>query len=126
MQYEFEANRFKYTHEYKDGRSQLVHVYSTETNDTDKAPMIRFSSPCMDLGGKSPGKLSAKDMRLLLEMNASPGMHCRFAIDSDKKQLVVISDQLEKTLDKEEFEHQFAEVAQVADNYEKRLGTDHF
>jgi hypothetical protein len=122
LEYDFDSDRFHYLFQYEEGRSQQVFISITDPELHHNKHMIRFSSPCRDLRGK--GKLTAKDMEAVLLSNASSRMHCRFAIDTEKNQLIVAVDQLLATNDWEEFEYFCGEVARIADEYEGKLGLD--
>ena len=124
LEYDFDSDRFHYLFQYEEGRSQKVYITISEAELHHDKEMIRFSSPCRDLNGK--GKLSALEMEEILKVNSSLHMHCRFAVDPDKKQLMVAVDQLLATNDWDEFEYFCAEVARVADDYERVLGLDVF
>ena len=124
LEYDFDSDRFHYLFQYEEDRSQKVYISITEAELHHGKEMIRFSSPCRDLNGK--GKLSALEMEEILKVNSSLHMHCRFAVDPDKKQLMIAVDQLLATNDWDEFEYFCTEVARVADDYERVLGLDVF
>jgi hypothetical protein len=124
LEYDFDGDRFHYSFQYDERRSQQVFISITDPERHNDKQMIRFSSPCRDLSGKK--KLTAADMKVILVSNASSRMHCRFAIDTDKMQLVVVVDQLLATNDWEEFEYFCGEVARIADEYECSLGEDQY
>ena len=123
FEYNFEQKHFEYTFEYEEGRSQRVYITITESGFHYPKHMIRFLSPCLDIG---KNKLTAGDKEGFLRGNSDRNMHCRYAIDEKAKQVVVIADQLLHTNDLEEFEYFCGEVARVADNYERKLGKDSF
>ena len=115
LKYDFNLNAFEYTYEYPKQRNQSAYISMRDPSGN----FVRFTSPCLDLGKKAKKRLTSKDLRQLLVMHGDDSMHCRFAIDEDRNQLVLMTDQLFETMDKEEFRVQLKEVAEAADNFER-------
>lgn len=122
LDYDFERDNFSYMVNFDEDRSQKVNIEVYEAILDDDKELIRFSSPCLDLNGRK--KLAVSELEQLLELNASPEVHCRFALDKETNHVMVIVDQLLATNDWEEFEYFCAEVARVADEYERIHGLD--
>ena len=122
LEYDFERDNFSYMVNFEEDRSQKVYITVYESVLDDDKELIRFSSPCLDLNGRK--KLSVKELEHLLLLNASPSVHCRFALNEENNQVMVIVDQLLATNDWEEFEYFCAVVARVADEYEQHHGLD--
>ena len=124
LEYDFERDNFSYLVNFEEDRKQKVYISVSESNLDEEKELIRFASPCLNLDGRK--KLTASELEHLLLMNASPDIHCRFALDGDANHVLVIVDQLLATNDWEEFEYFCGVVARVADEYEQSLGLDVF
>jgi hypothetical protein len=117
-------SRLKYTYEFKDGRRQTVYIkVGQPTKNGGKT--LRFYSPCLDISIKSNLKSLKKLAMTILERSNDPERYCRFAIDHEIQQLVVMRDQIDFTGSATELEF-LKHVAEVADEFEKTLGLDKF
>lgn len=107
-----------------DGRKRNVYLELIRTDGS--GPMVRFSTPALMVMGVVARPRMTRDMALdLLRRNADPGMNCRFAINDDATEVVVLVDQLLATLDDAEFLQHIQHVARVAEEFDlsRNVGT---
>jgi len=117
-------NRVKHTYQFKDGRSQTVYIESGKPTPSG-VKTLRIYSPCFDLSIKANKEYFKTKMEEIFIYSNKPERWCRFAIDEEKEQLVVMRDQIDfsgKSGDLDFLEH----VAKVADEFEKTFGFDKF
>ena len=117
-------NRLKYTYQFKDGRRQTVYIKVGKPTKTG-AKTLRFYSPCLDLSIKSNYDSLKKSAIDILKRSNDPERYCRFAIDNEIKQLVVMRDQIDFSGQSAELDF-LKHVAEVADEFEKAFGFDKF
>ena len=60
----------------------------------------------------------------LLKKQNESSLICRYSIDEEKKQLLVLADQIAETNDKKEMQSHLENVANAADEFEKSIGED--
>ena len=119
-----EFNRLKYTYEFSNGRSQRVYI--KEGKPTPQGGItLRFYSPCLDLKKKSNMILLRKEAMNILIHSNDPERYCRFAIDEEIGQLIVMRDQIDFHGHPEELEF-LRHVAEVADKFEEKFGFDQY
>jgi hypothetical protein len=89
-------------------------------------PMVRFSAPALKVMGVGSRARMSRDLAFeLLKRNADPGMNCRFAVNDDATEVLVLVDQLLATLDDAEFLQHIKHVASVAEDFDlsRNVGT---
>lgn len=126
LRFDHERQRLDYQFELPGGRKQKVFIEKGRPSGHG-LDMLRFWSPCLDLSLAERRKiLNAKEMDSLLQRNVSHSLHCRFGIDRAEKAVVVVVDQIAKTMDAREFEAHMRNVAYAADEYEREKSLDDF
>lgn len=101
-----------------DGRRRPVYLELIKTEKPGGA-MVRFSAPTLKLAGVNPRLRLTRELAFeMLRRNADPNMYCRFAIDDDATQVIVLVDQLLATLDEAEFTQHLHHIAQTAEGFE--------
>ena len=104
--------------EIEEERSQTVRVMCVSVNHHGDE-VIRFSSPCMNFKTK---KAIKREMAIdLLERNNELDMHCRFALNNERNEIVVQVDQVVMNMDDGELKAHIENVARIAGNYEKQV-----
>ena len=90
-------------------------------------PMVRFSAPALKVVSVgSRRRRITRDVAFdLLKRNADPGMNCRFAVNENVTEVLVLVDQLLATLDEAEFLQHVKQVARAAEDFEltQNVGT---
>lgn len=105
----------------QDGRTRPVYLELIRT-DQDSEAMVRFSAPALRVMGVSSRTRLTRDLAFdLLKRNADPRMNCRFAINDDATEVLVLVDQLLATLDDAEFMQHIQHVAKTAADFELSL-----
>lgn len=105
----------------EDGRTRPVYLELIRT-DHGSGPMVRFSAPALKVMGVGSRPRLTRDLAFdLLKRNADPHMNCRFAINDDATEVLVLVDQLLATLDEAEFRQHIQHVAKVAQDFELSL-----
>ena len=126
LKYERAMNRLSYRRELGEGRKQFVYITDGVPNAKGENT-IRIWSPCLDFSKPKGRKLLTMKRQIkLLEMNSEPDLYCRFAKSESEKMILVISDQILRTMDEPELLAALEHVALTADNYEKEIGLDVF
>ena len=101
-----------------DARTRPVYLELIRTEHGSR-PMVRFSSSALKVMGVGSRRRIARDVALdLLRRNAGPAMNCRFAINRDATEVLVLVDQLLATLDDLEFMEHIRQVAKAAEDFE--------
>lgn len=108
-----------------EGRTRPVYLELLR-GDHSSGPLVRFSAPTLKVMGVGSKSRMTRDLAFdLLRRNADPGMNCRFAINDDATEVLVLVDQLLGTLDDAEFLQHIRHVAKVAEEFElsRSVGT---
>ena len=102
-----------------DARTRPVFLELIRT-DQGSRPVVRFSTPARKVMAVGARRRITRDLALdLLKRNADPGMNCRFAINKDATEVLVLVDQLLATLDEVEFLQHIKQVASSAEDFEQ-------
>lgn len=107
------------------GRARPVYLELIRT-DQGSGPMVRFSSPALKMIGVAARARMSRELAVeLLKRNAEPSVHCRFAVNDEATEVLVLVDQLLGTLDDAEFLQHMKHVAKVAEEFElsRNLGS---
>jgi len=123
------SNSLSFTKEFHDtGRKQHVFITPGAPNQEGMST-VRFWSRCMDLTSASArAKLTKKLALEILERNCDPDLHCRFALCEKSEMILVLKDQIVKTIDEAELTSALEQVAKAADDFEREKtgGADKF
>jgi hypothetical protein len=84
-----------------------------------ESAMVRFSSPFVQLLSIGKRRRVTGELAMdLLRLNGHPLINCRFAVNGDASQIIVIADQMLATLDEAEFRQHMHHVARTAEEYD--------
>lgn len=107
-------------------RSQVLEIRQV-ARTADGLTVIAFESPCQRLGAGFLRGLSGVQALRLLKLNASLPIGAFCILERDGQELLAVrSTQLLETMDSEELSTHCMAVAQLADQWEERIGKDEF
>lgn len=126
MTYDPQLQRLMHVVRYDDGRQQTVHIDAGCPRPTGEET-VRIWTACLDLTIAANRKRLTKDLfEKLLLRNCEVSANCRFALSEERSALIVLQDQIVKTVDTEEIRAHIEDVASVADQLESEMGWDHY
>ncbi|MCI0434397.1 MAG: YbjN domain-containing protein [Gemmatimonadetes bacterium] len=107
-------------------RSQIVEIRCV-ARTPDGLSIISFESRCQRLGAGFLRGLSGPQAVRLLELNARLAIGAFCIVDGDGEQCIAVrSTQILETMDDEELRTHCMVVAQLADQWEERIGRNEF
>lgn len=126
MIYDPHLLRLSHVVRYQDGRQQTVYIDIGRPRASGEET-VRIWTTCLDLTLAANRKRCTKDLlETLLLRNDAVNANCRFAMKEDKSALIVLQDQIVKTVDTEEIRAHIEDVTSVADAFESEMGWDHY
>lgn len=122
---EREFNRLAYKYEFDKGKRKQTVYIKTGALTKDGHRTLRFYSPCLDLSVKNNIAVLKNMLWDILLRQNKPERFCRFAIDEESNQFIVMKDEIDH-LDISKELGFLKHIAKVADQFEKEFGLDKY
>ena len=120
MEFDFEGGCLSHRITLPNGRGQVVRVSCIGEGTKDDVKIVRFTSTCREF----KKALSKDDANDLLTRNNGLDMHCRFAIDPRRSEVVIQVDHRFQHMPTDAFHSHMEHVAEIADRYEQEVSGD--